>query len=76
MTTKVKIEIIQAHMPIVIEVLRSDGTIQYTEIVDEVGTPVLEYVHSSQTLRIREMTTAEQHEQQIQYETPERNSNG
>jgi len=61
MTTKVRIEIVQEHMPVIVEVLRSDGTIQHTCELDTTGNSVAEYVHSGQTLRVREMTTAEIH---------------
>ena len=61
MTTKVKIEIVQKHMPVVIEVLRSDGTVQHTNSLSELGATASEYVHSGQTLRVREMTTEEAH---------------
>lgn len=61
MTTKVKIEIMQKHMPVVVEVLRSDGTVQYTNSLSEIGATVSEYVHSGQTLLVREMTTEEAH---------------
>lgn len=61
MTTKVKIEIVQNHMPVVVEVLRSDGTVQYTLKLSHTGSAGEEYVHSGQTLRVREMTTAEAH---------------
>ena len=59
MTTKVRIEIVQDHMPVIVEVLRSDGTIQHTSQLASKGNAAEEYVHSGQTLRIREMTTAE-----------------
>ena len=59
MTTKVKIELVQEHMPVTVEVLRSDGTIQYATTIEKVGGSVEEYVHSGQTLRVRETTTAE-----------------
>lgn len=61
MTTKVKIEIVQKHMPVVIEVLRSDGTVSHTNSLSEIGASASEYVHSGQTLRVREMTTEEVH---------------
>jgi hypothetical protein len=61
MTTKVKIEIVQKHMPVVIEVLRSDGTVQHTNSLSVLGATASEYVHSGQTLRVREMTTEEAH---------------
>ena len=59
MTTKVRIEIVQEHMPVIVEVLRGDGTIQHTSELASKGNAAEEYVHSGQTLRIREMTTAE-----------------
>lgn len=62
MTTKVKIELSQEHMPVVVEVLRSDGAIQYTHTLRRVSQAVEDYVHSGQTLRVREMTTQEAHE--------------
>lgn len=61
MTTKVKIEIVQKHMPVIVETLRSDGTVQHTQTLSEIGVGALEYVHSGQTLRVREMTTEEKH---------------
>lgn len=61
MTTKVKIEIAQQHMPVVVEVLRSDGAVQHTSRLTDRGDAVEEYVHSGQTLRVREMTTQEIH---------------
>ena len=61
MTTKVKIEIVQKHMPVVVETLRSDGTVQHTQTLSELGVAAEEYVHSGQTLRVREMTTEENH---------------
>lgn len=62
MTTKVKVEIVQKHMPIVIEVLREDGTVQYTQTLNIVGGSGFEdYVHSGQKLLVREMTTQEMH---------------
>lgn len=61
MTTRVKIEIVQKHMPIVVEVLRRDGTVSHTQTLSEIGSAASEYVHSGQTLRVREMTTEEAH---------------
>lgn len=61
MTTRVKIQIIQEHMPIVVETLRSDGTIAHHQIIRNKESIAEEYVHSGQTLRVREMTTAELH---------------
>jgi hypothetical protein len=62
MTTKVKIEIAQKHMPVVVEVLRGDGTVSQTQTLSELGQEAQEYVHSGQSLRVREMTTQEAHE--------------
>ena len=62
MTTKVKIEVAQKHMPVIVEVLRSDGTIQHTVELEDVGSSTYEHVHSGQTLRVREMTTQEHHD--------------
>ena len=62
MTTKVKIGLAQKHMPVVVDVLRSDGTVQYTQTLSELGHEAQEYVHSGQTLRVREMTTQEMHD--------------
>ena len=61
MTTKVQIKIVQFHMPVVVEVLRSDGTIQFTQVLSTTDGDVQEYVHSGQSLRVREMTTQEMH---------------
>lgn len=61
MTTKVKIEITQMHMPVIVETLRSDGTVQHTQTLSELGAGSEEYVHSGQVLRVREMTTEEKH---------------
>lgn len=61
MTTKVMAKIVQQHMPVIIEVLRSDDTVRHTFRLTEFGDAVEEYVHSGQTLRVREMATAEQH---------------
>ena len=62
MTTKVKIELAQKHMPVVVEVLRNDGTVGQTQTLSELGQAAEEYVHSGQMLRVREMTTAEFHD--------------
>lgn len=45
----------------VVEVLRSDGTVQHTNALSEISAAASEYVHSGQTLRVREMTTEEAH---------------
>jgi hypothetical protein len=61
MTTKVEIMILQAHIPVIVETLRSDGTVSQTQTLSELGSSAAEYVHSGQTLRVREMTTEEMH---------------
>ena len=65
MTTRVKVELDGKHMPVVVEVLRSDGKLAYIQVLRELGDVANEYVHSGQTLRIREMTTAELHDAAI-----------
>lgn len=62
MTTKVKIELIQENMPVVVEILASDGRLRYTQTLRAIGNAAEDYVHSGQTLRVREMTTEEAHE--------------
>jgi len=64
MTTKVKIELAQEHMPVIVEVLDETGRVRYTARLLALGAWHAEYVHSGQTLRIREMTTAEMHADQ------------
>ena len=59
MTTKVKIEIVHANMPVVVETLRGDGTVQRTQVLDATDSDAEEYVYSGQTLRVREMTEEE-----------------
>lgn len=66
MTTKVKIGLAQKHMPVVVEVVRTDGTVSQTQTLSELGQEAQEYVHSGQTLRIREMTTQEAHDAGLQ----------
>lgn len=69
MTTKVKVELVQDHMPVRVEVFSktSDGqerVFHFSEL-STVGASTEEYVHSGQTLRIREVTTAELHNKGI-----------
>ena len=61
MTTRVQIEIIQQHIPVAVDVVRSDGTVSMTMTLRQIGQVTQEYVHSGQTLRVREMTTEEMH---------------
>lgn len=72
MTTKVKIELIQEHMPVVVEVLDSDGRKRYTQTLRSIGNTAEDYVHSNQTLRVREMTTAEKHEDDLRQQAVKR----
>ena len=69
MTTKVKIELAQKHMPVVVEVVYPDGRVGQTQTLRELGTAAEEYVHSGQTLRVREMTTQEAHEDSLRAAT-------
>jgi hypothetical protein len=66
MTTKVKIGLAQKHMPVVVEVVRSDGTVSQTQTLSELGQEAQEYVYSGQTLRVRELTTQEAHNAGLQ----------
>jgi PII-like signaling protein len=61
MTTKVRIEIVQEHMPVVVEVLDESGRVRYVATLQALTACTDEYVHSGQTIRVREMTTAEAH---------------
>ena len=56
MTTKVKIEIVQENMPVVVTV----GPHTFT--LWKRGDAVEDYLHSEQSIHVREMTTAEKHE--------------
>ena len=69
MTTKVKIELAQKHMPVVVEVVYPDGRVGQTQTLRELGIAAEEYVHSGQTLRVREMTTQEAHEDSLRAAT-------
>jgi len=46
----------------VVEVVYPDGRVGQTQTLRELGIAAEEYVHSGQTLRVREMTTQEVHE--------------
>ncbi len=60
MTTRVKVELIQQHMPVVVEIMDGKGErVLYHQILEQSGTSAEEYVHSGQTIRVREMTTEE-----------------
>jgi hypothetical protein len=59
MTTKVSVQLIQPHIPVVIETVASDGRVRYTQTLKTIGSEAQEYVHSGQWLRVREMTTQE-----------------
>ena len=62
MTTRVKIEIVGENMPVMVETRREDGKVAYSQTLTGKGAAMEEYVHSGQTLSVREMTTQEQHE--------------
>lgn len=61
MTTKVRISIVQPHRPVVVETLRSDGTVQQKTALRATEDVLEEYVHSGQGILVREMTTEEEH---------------
>jgi hypothetical protein len=61
MTTRVRVEIVQENMPVVVEVLDSGLIVSRTHTLKGLGATAEEYVHSDLTLRVREMTTAELH---------------
>jgi hypothetical protein len=67
MTTKVKVQITQRHMPVIVEVLQGNGNETHVRQVTlpELGSAVEEYVHSGQVLRVREMTTEEFHRSKL-----------
>jgi hypothetical protein len=56
MTTKVRIEIVQEHMPVEVDVVDSRGIVQRT-LVLRAGDNAEEYVHSGVMLRVREIDT-------------------
>ena len=65
MTTKVRIEMLEDHTPVVVEVINKlpDGKerLRHYSMLSQAGASTEEYIHSGQTLRIRELTTAEAH---------------
>jgi hypothetical protein len=61
MTTRVQVRLVQEHLPVIVEVLREDGSPARRVILEKIGDVVDEYVHSGQTLRVQEMTTQEMH---------------
>jgi len=62
MTTKVKIELVQENMPVVVEIIGSDDRVRYRQTLRRIGNAAEDYVHSGQTLRVREMTAQEAHD--------------
>lgn len=54
MTTKVKIELVQEHMPVVVEVAGRE-----VAVLLEAGESHEDYVHSSQQIVVRELTPDE-----------------
>jgi hypothetical protein len=57
MTTKVKIELMQEHLPVVVEIAG-----RQVSVLLKAGDSHEDYVHSAQQITVREMTTAELHE--------------
>jgi PHD/YefM family antitoxin component YafN of YafNO toxin-antitoxin module len=57
MTTKVKITLVQPHIPVLIEVNGRELAVLVKE-----GDSHEDYVHSAQQLTVRELTTAELHD--------------
>jgi len=54
MTTKVRIEIVQQHMPVEIFIVDADGKERRAYHLDEAGKAIEEYVHSGQSLKVVE----------------------
>lgn len=54
MTTKVRIELVQKHMPVEVFIVNSDGTERRAYHLCEPGKFIEDYVHSGQSLRIVE----------------------
>ena len=60
MTTKVRIQIVQEHNPVVVEVVGSTGFVSQQQVLEDSSQSFEDYVHSGQRLNVREMTTDEQ----------------
>ena len=54
MTTKVKIEVTSLHRPVIVNVLRSDGSVSLTNMLTGVGSFYEDYVHSGQSITVEE----------------------
>jgi hypothetical protein len=59
MTTKIKIEMVEKHMPIAIETIGSDGKISAKQYINDAGVSLVDYVHSGQSFIVREATQDE-----------------
>ena len=57
MTTKVKIELVQEHIPVAVEIAGREVAVLF-----KAGQSHEDYVHSAQQITVRELTTAELHE--------------
>lgn len=60
MTTKVKITLVQPHIPVVVEIAGREVAVLFKE-----GQSHEDYVHSAQQIKVREMTTAELHQRGV-----------
>jgi diphthamide biosynthesis methyltransferase len=54
MTTKVKIEIVEKHIPVLVETMSIIGTVDNTITLNEISENCEIYLHTYQFLRIRE----------------------
>lgn len=58
MTTEVKVIMTKKHLPVIVEVCYPNGELGEVHTLKEVGDSTIQYVHSGQTLRVREMPNA------------------
>jgi len=70
MTTKVNISLAQKHLPVIIEVLGVNGAVQFVYTLTTLDQQFSDYVHGGQSIRVREMTTAELRETQSSIDDP------
>lgn len=61
MTTKVMVQIAHMHMPIVVEAINPDGTVDHLATLRTLDQFACDYVSSGKTLRVREMSIEEKH---------------
>lgn len=59
MTTQVKVEVTQQHMPVMVDLMSRDGSVVRTTGLPVLGSALTEYVHGDQWLRVREATPQE-----------------